>query len=59
MNININIEPVEVRPGNFAYSNINSRYGVNTLYFTKDGKPFLPIAGELHFSRVPAENWRR
>ncbi|MGN1202255.1 MAG: beta-galactosidase, partial [Eubacterium sp.] len=44
--------------GNFNYSNIESPYGVNTQYFTKDGKPYTVIAGELHFSRLPKERWR-
>lgn len=58
MKIEIKVNPKEVRPGNFNYSNITSSYGVNTQYFTKNGKPFTPIAGELHFSRVPRERWR-
>lgn len=59
MEIKIKADPLPVQDGNFKYSNIKSRYGVNTLYFTKDGKPFLPAAGELHFSRLPHESWRR
>lgn len=59
MEIKINVNPLPVKQGDFRYSNINSRYGVNTLYFTKDGKPYLPVAGELHFSRLPSECWRR
>lgn len=59
MEIGIRITPLPVRQGDFAYGNIKSRYGANTLYFTKDGRPFLPIAGELHFSRLPRESWRR
>ena len=30
----------------------------NSLYFTKNGQPFIGIMGELHFSRVPKEQWR-
>lgn len=59
MKIEINAKPLPVKQGNFKYGNIESRYGVNTLHFTKDGKPFLPVAGELHFSRLPHESWRR
>lgn len=59
MEIKIKADPLPVTNGDFKYSNIKSRYGVNTLYFTKDGKPFLPAAGELHFSRLPHESWRR
>ncbi|MBQ8600109.1 MAG: beta-galactosidase, partial [Clostridia bacterium] len=41
-----------------TYSNMESRYGQNTLYFTKDGKPFEIIAGEMHYSRVPRYRWK-
>lgn len=58
MKITIKANPKAVKPGNFNYSNIESRYGVNTQYFTKDGKPYTIIAGELHFSRLPKERWR-
>ena len=59
MKIEMNANPLPIEKGSFKYGNIESRYSVNTLYFTKDGKPFLPIAGELHFSRVPNESWKR
>lgn len=58
MDITINAKPKEVKSGNFKYSNIESPYGVNSQYFTKDGKPYTVIAGELHFSRLPRERWR-
>ena len=31
--------------------------GVNSLYLTRDGSPWIPVMGELHFSRVPREQW--
>ncbi len=58
MNIEIKANPQKVKTGNFNYSNIKSQYGVNTQYFTKNGKPYTVIAGELHFSRLPRERWR-
>ena len=58
MKTEINANPREVKEGNFNYSNTQSAYGVNTQYFTKDGKPFTVIAGEMHFSRLPRERWR-
>lgn len=58
MNIEIKANPQKVKTGNFNYSNIKSRYSVNTQYFTKNGKPYTVIAGELHFSRLPKERWR-
>lgn len=57
MNIMIKAQPKEIRTGEFNYSNIESSYTVNTQYFMKKGKPFLPIAGELHFSRVAQDRW--
>lgn len=59
MDIKITADPIPVEKGDFRYSNMQSRYGANTLYFTKDGKPFVPVAGELHFSRLNCECWRR
>ena len=37
MKIEIIAKPKEVKSGKFNYSNIESNYGVNTQYFTKDG----------------------
>ena len=31
--------------------------GINSLYLTRDGKPWIPVMGELHFSRVPRDQW--
>lgn len=30
---------------------------LNSLYFIKNGKPWYPVMGELHFSRVPKSQW--
>jgi len=49
-------EPVEAELG----SNRNPRgevIGVNSQYLTRDGKPWLPVMGEFHFSRYPADRW--
>ena len=32
---------------------------VNSRYFLKNGNPFIPVMGEIHFSRVAPENWER
>lgn len=58
MEIYIKASPKPALPGNFHYANMDSRYGVNTQYFTKDGNPFTVIAGELHFSRLPKYRWK-
>ena len=31
--------------------------GLNSRYLTRDGKPWLPVMGEMHFSRVPRADW--
>jgi beta-galactosidase len=31
--------------------------GVNSRYLTRDGKPWLPVMGEFHYSRVPEQQW--
>jgi hypothetical protein len=30
---------------------------VNNRYLMKNGKPWLPVMGELHFARLPADEW--
>ena len=30
---------------------------VNSRYLELDGHPWLPVMGELHFSRYPADEW--
>ncbi|MBN1456943.1 MAG: beta-galactosidase [Sedimentisphaerales bacterium] len=32
-------------------------WGVNSRYMTMDEKPFMPVMGEFHFSRYPADEW--
>jgi hypothetical protein len=31
--------------------------GVNSRYLTLNGKPWLPVMGEFHFSRYPRQQW--
>src|SRR5437868_3858284 len=31
--------------------------GVNSRYLLLDGKPWLPVMGEFHYSRVPESEW--
>lgn len=33
------------------------RIGVNSAYLTMDGKPWLPVMGEFHYSRYPESDW--
>ncbi len=30
---------------------------VNSYYIERNGEPFIPVVGELHFSRVPDRDW--
>jgi beta-galactosidase len=32
---------------------------VNSQYLTMDGKPWIPVMGEFHFSRYPAAQWEQ
>ena len=34
-----------------------STIGVTDRYLTLDGKPWLPVMGEMHYSRVPEADW--
>ncbi|GJH00486.1 beta-galactosidase [Paraburkholderia terrae] len=31
--------------------------GINSRYLTRDGEPWLPVMGELHYARVPEARW--
>jgi len=33
------------------------RIGINNQYLTRNGQPWLPVAGEFHYSRSPASTW--
>ena len=35
-----------------------TEYGYNNLYLTKDGNPYFPIMGEMHYARVSNYKWR-
>ena len=41
----------------FAKSPSGSVIGLNSRYLTRDGKPWLPVMGEFHFSRYPQSQW--
>lgn len=32
---------------------------VNSFYMLRNGKPMLPVTGEFHYSRYPAEQWEQ
>ena len=33
--------------------------GLNSMYLTMDGDPWLPVMGEFHYSRVPESEWEQ
>lgn len=43
--------------GGFSKSPSGLALGVNSRYLTLDGKPWLPVMGEFHFSRYPESKW--
>jgi hypothetical protein len=52
------VEPVAAAyDGGSAKSRSGSVLGVNSRYLMLDGKPWLPVMGEFHFSRYPAAQW--
>ena len=50
-------------PANYNYAPADAKspdghvLGLNAEYLTLDGKPWLPVMGELHYSRVPESEW--
>ena len=35
-----------------------TQYGWTDQYLTRDGRPWLPVMGEFHFSRYPCRYWK-
>ena len=48
--------PALFDPGS-ATSPSGSTIGINSRYLTRNGKPWLPVMGEFHFSRYPRAQW--
>jgi beta-galactosidase len=50
-------------PANYTYDPADAKspdghiLGLNSQYLTLDGKPWLPVMGEMHYSRVPEAEW--
>jgi len=51
-----NIPPSEIQRGTNRNAAGNS-IDFNSQYYLKDGAPWLPVMGEVHYSRVPRESW--
>ncbi len=39
--------------------NDGNELSLNSLYFTRNNRPFIGIMGEFHFSRVPRQYWKK
>jgi len=48
-------QPLSLTMG--GVSPLGHRLQVNSRYLTLDGKPWLPVMGEFHFSRYPESEW--
>ena len=50
-------------PANYTYDPAEARspdghtLGLNAQYLTLDGRPWLPVMGEFHYTRVPEAEW--
>ena len=53
----------EPGPANYTYDTSEAKspdghvLGLNAQYLTLDGKPWLPVMGEMHYTRVPEAEW--
>ncbi len=41
-----------------AENPVGESIGINSRYLTRGGQPWMPVMGEFHFSRYPADEWR-
>jgi beta-galactosidase len=57
----IKIPTVSSNPKQLAFQGTNPQgntISVNQRFLEMDGKPWLPVMGEFHFSRYPEQEWR-
>jgi beta-galactosidase len=63
MIIDASAPSVEPGPANYTFDPADAKspsgrvLGVNSQYLTLDGKPWLPVMGEMHYTRVPEDEW--
>jgi beta-galactosidase len=43
--------------GGTATSSSGGTLAINSRYLTRDGRPWLPVMGEFHFTRYPESRW--
>jgi len=49
--------PLE-RPAMANQQGGHRRIGLTSRYLVRDGVPWIPVSGEIHYARVPRERWR-
>ena len=53
----------EPGPANYSFDPADAKspsghvLGLNAQYLTLDGKPWLPVMGEMHYTRIPEAEW--
>ncbi len=55
-------EESEILSGHLNLGGKNNKGGeitLNSKYLIRDGKPWIPVMGEVHFSRLGREDWKR
>ena len=58
--LNLDVPEKEIKTGHLKLGGTSPDGGsidVNSYYMTVDGKPSIPVMGEFHYSRYPAEQW--
>ena len=58
--INAAVAPVKIYSDHLKMGGSNPKgetISVNNYFLSKNGKPFIPITGEFHFSRYPNQYW--
>ena len=49
---------VKRNPTNYLPQFGNDKIRITTRYVETNGKPCVPVMGEMHISRVPVERWK-
>ncbi len=55
-----NTKPYDVLEGHLKMGETapnGDSIGANSLHLIKNGKPFMPVMAEIHYSRLPKEEW--
>lgn len=58
--LNLDVPEKEIKTGHLKLGGTSPDGGsiaVNSFYMTVNGQPAIPVMGEFHYSRYPAEQW--